>query len=72
MLLSIQQTGFIVRKQMKKSIIGQKVGQVPPRYIGDLRQANYQDVLKYSVRTGAPRPELSALFEKGSRSHRLE
>ncbi|MED3691712.1 HAD family hydrolase [Peribacillus butanolivorans] len=41
-----------------------KVGQIPPRYIGDLRQANYQDVLKYSVRTGAPRPELSALFKK--------
>lgn len=39
-----------------------KVGQIPPRYIGDLRQANYQDVLKYSVRTGVPSPELSALF----------
>lgn len=41
-----------------------KVGQIPPLYIGDLRLANYQDVLKYSVRTGAPRPELSALFKK--------
>jgi Cof subfamily protein (haloacid dehalogenase superfamily) len=41
-----------------------KVGQIPPRYIGDLRQVNYQDVLKYSVRTGAPSPELSALFSK--------
>ncbi|WHY85753.1 Cof-type HAD-IIB family hydrolase [Neobacillus novalis] len=41
-----------------------KVGQIPPRYIGDLRQANYQDVLKYSVRIGAPRPDLSALFKK--------
>ncbi|MED4224726.1 HAD family hydrolase [Neobacillus cucumis] len=40
-----------------------KVGQIPPRYIGDLRQANYQDVLKYSVRTGAPIPELSTLFK---------
>ncbi|MEH6906413.1 HAD family hydrolase [Neobacillus drentensis] len=40
-----------------------KVGQIPPRYIGDLKQANYQDVLKYSVRTGVPRPELSALFK---------
>lgn len=40
------------------------VGQIPPRYIGDLRQVNYQDVLKYSVRTGAPTPELSALFKK--------
>ncbi|MBA9027644.1 HAD family hydrolase [Peribacillus huizhouensis] len=41
-----------------------KVGQIPPRYIGDLRQAYYQDVLKYSVRTGAPTPELSSLFKK--------
>jgi Cof subfamily protein (haloacid dehalogenase superfamily) len=41
-----------------------KVGQIPPRYIGDLRQANYQDVLKISVRTGSPSTELSALFKK--------
>ncbi|MEO2078200.1 MAG: HAD family hydrolase [Bacillus sp. (in: firmicutes)] len=40
------------------------VGRIPPQYIGDLRQANYPDVLKYSVRTGAPSPELSALFKK--------
>lgn len=41
-----------------------KVGQIPPRYIGDLRQANYQDVLKYSVLTGEPSPKFSALFKK--------
>ncbi|MEH7416827.1 HAD family hydrolase [Neobacillus drentensis] len=41
-----------------------KVGQIPPRYIGDLRQVHYQDVLKYSVRTGGPSPEISALFQK--------
>lgn len=41
-----------------------KVGQIPPRYIGDLKQANYQDVLKYSVRTGTRSTELSALFKK--------
>lgn len=41
-----------------------KVGQIPPRYIGDLRQANYKDVLKYSVLTGAPSPKFSALFKK--------
>jgi Cof subfamily protein (haloacid dehalogenase superfamily) len=40
-----------------------KVGQIPPRYVGDLRQANYQDVLKYSVLTGAPSPKLSQLFK---------
>ncbi|TLS37029.1 HAD family hydrolase [Pseudalkalibacillus caeni] len=41
-----------------------KTGKIPPRYIGDLRQATYQDVLKYSVRTGTPNTELSALFKK--------
>lgn len=41
-----------------------KIGQTPPRYIGDLRQAIYQDVLKFSVRTGAPSPQISALFKK--------
>jgi Cof subfamily protein (haloacid dehalogenase superfamily) len=41
-----------------------KVGQIPPRYIGDLRQANYQDVLKYSVRTAIPCHEFSSLFEE--------
>ncbi|MBG9451383.1 hydrolase Cof [Cytobacillus firmus] len=40
-----------------------QVGQIPPQYIGDLRLATYQDVLKYSVRTGSPSPELSALFK---------
>jgi Cof subfamily protein (haloacid dehalogenase superfamily) len=41
-----------------------EVGKIQPRYIGDLREANYQDVLKYSVRTGSPSAELSALFKK--------
>ncbi len=41
-----------------------KVGKIPPRYIGDLRQANYQDVLKITVLTGAPGSELSSLFKK--------
>lgn len=40
-----------------------KIGRIPPRYIGDLRKANYQDVLKYSVRTGVPCPGLSSLFK---------
>ncbi|MUK87743.1 Cof-type HAD-IIB family hydrolase [Ornithinibacillus sp. L9] len=38
-------------------------GQISPRYIGDLRNANYPDVLKYSVRTGIPCPEFSVLFK---------
>ncbi|WP_462413206.1 HAD family hydrolase [Neobacillus sp. Marseille-QA0830] len=41
-----------------------KVGKISPRYIGDLKQANYHDVLKYSVRTGAPCPEFSAMFKQ--------
>ncbi|GGM30026.1 hydrolase [Paraliobacillus quinghaiensis] len=41
-----------------------KVGKIPPQYVGDLRNAKYQDVLKYSVRTGKTSPELSALFKK--------
>jgi Cof subfamily protein (haloacid dehalogenase superfamily) len=40
------------------------VGKIPPRYIGDLRQANYQDVLKITVLTGGPSPEFSTLFKK--------
>jgi len=40
-----------------------KVGKIPPKYIGDLRDAHYQDVLKYSVRTGVPSHEFSALFK---------
>ncbi|MFD1851521.1 HAD family hydrolase [Oceanobacillus bengalensis] len=39
-----------------------KEGQVPPRYVGDLSQANYQDVLKYSIKTGSRESELSELF----------
>jgi len=41
-----------------------KVGQIPPRYIGDLRKANYQNALKYSVRTGSPCHHFSALFKE--------
>ena len=41
-----------------------EIGQNPPLYIGDLRQANYQGVLKYSVRTGTPCPDFSALFKR--------
>src|SRR4051812_15435067 len=48
--------GFYYKKINKKIYYGKKVGQTPPLYLGDLRQANYQNVLKYSVRTGAPCP----------------
>lgn len=39
-------------------------GQVPPRYIGDLRRVHYKDVLKYSIRTDAPNSELSVVFKE--------
>ncbi|MFD1040439.1 HAD family hydrolase [Virgibacillus byunsanensis] len=39
-----------------------KQGRVPPTYIGDLRNANYRDVLKYSIRTGGPSSHLSNVF----------
>ncbi|MEH7119551.1 HAD family hydrolase [Neobacillus vireti] len=56
--------GLYCKETNEEIVYWTKVGQIPPRYIGDLRQANYQDVLKYSVRTGAPSPKLSALFKK--------
>ncbi|MEC5425664.1 HAD family hydrolase [Virgibacillus sp. C22-A2] len=37
-------------------------GRIPPIYVGDLRDANYRDVLKYSIRTGGPSSQLSNLF----------
>ncbi|MFC2949840.1 HAD family hydrolase [Virgibacillus sediminis] len=38
-------------------------GGVPPRYIGDLKEADYRDVLKYSIRTGTKSLELSRRFK---------
>ncbi|GHI00081.1 HAD family hydrolase [Neobacillus kokaensis] len=57
-------TGLYCKQTNEEIDYWTNVGQIPPRYIGDLRRATYQDVLKYSVRTGAPSPEFSALFEK--------
>lgn len=37
-------------------------GKVPPRYIGDLRHADYQNVLKYTVHTGCHGSFMSHLF----------
>ena len=56
--------GLYCKETNKEIDYWTKVGQIPPRYIGDLRQANYQDVLKYSVRTGVPSPQISALFKE--------
>ncbi|MDM5224934.1 HAD family hydrolase [Cytobacillus sp. NJ13] len=56
-------TGLFCKETNEEIDYWTKVGKIPPQYIGDLRQATYQDVLKYSVRTGAASPELSALFK---------
>ncbi|MGJ9383673.1 hydrolase Cof [Salipaludibacillus neizhouensis] len=39
-------------------------GNIPPSYIGDLRLANYRDVLKYSIRTGTSSTEFARKFSK--------
>ncbi|SET37465.1 hypothetical protein SAMN05421676_104216 [Salinibacillus kushneri] len=59
--------GLYCKKSNEEIEYWTKVGQTPPRYIGDLRHADYQDVLKYSVRTGTQSPELSAQFKKEAR-----
>ncbi|RBP96060.1 hypothetical protein DFO70_102387 [Cytobacillus firmus] len=56
-------TGLYCKETNEEIDYWTKVGQIPPQYIGDLRQAAYHDVLKYSVRTGSPSQEISALFK---------
>ncbi|URT69083.1 HAD family hydrolase [Cytobacillus firmus] len=56
-------TGLYCKETNEEIDYWTQVGQIPPQYIGDLRLATYQDVLKYSVRTGSPSPELSAIFK---------
>ncbi|KHF41530.1 Cof-type HAD-IIB family hydrolase [Halalkalibacter okhensis] len=56
--------GLYCKETNKEIDYWTKIGGVPPRYIGDLRQANYQEVLKYSVRTGTTSPEISSLFKE--------
>ncbi|MFD2043829.1 HAD family hydrolase [Ornithinibacillus salinisoli] len=56
-------TGFYCKEMSPEITEWVESGQTSPRYIGDLRQANYQNVLKYSVQTGRPSPELSSLFK---------
>ncbi|MEQ6377733.1 HAD family hydrolase [Bacillaceae bacterium S4-13-58] len=58
------ENGILCKETSEEIVYWTKVGQTPPRYIGDLRLANYQDALKYSVRTGGSSPELSKMFEK--------
>lgn len=56
-------TGLYCKELNEEIDYWTRIGQIPPQYIGDLRHAAYQDVLKYSVRTGTPSQELSALFK---------
>ncbi|MBM7571876.1 HAD family hydrolase [Aquibacillus albus] len=57
-------TGLYCKETNEEIDYWTNVGQIPPRYVGDLRHASYQDVFKYSIRTGKPSPELSALFKE--------
>ncbi|KAF0820080.1 Hydrolase (HAD superfamily) in cluster with DUF1447 [Bacillus sp. ZZV12-4809] len=56
-------TGLYCKELNEEIDYWTRIGRIPPQYIGDLRHAAYQDVLKYSVRTGTPSQELSALFK---------
>lgn len=41
-----------------------EVGQVPPLYVGDLRQTNIEQILMYGVYTGTPDPTLFSIMKK--------
>lgn len=56
--------GFYCKNASEDILERLKIGKRQPQLIDNLNQANVQDVLKYSVRTGKPSPELSALFKK--------
>lgn len=58
------ETGVYCKERSKEVIQWTLEGKVPPRYIGDLRQADYGEVLKYSVHTGNPSRSLAMPFTK--------
>lgn len=55
-------TGLYCKRTSKEIEEWTREGNIPPQFIGDLRKANYQDVLKYSIRTGTRSLDLSMLF----------
>ncbi|MBP1970065.1 Cof subfamily protein (haloacid dehalogenase superfamily) [Virgibacillus natechei] len=57
-------TGLYCNRMTTEIAEWTREGRVPPCYIGNLRNVDYQDVLKYSIRTGAPSSQLSNLFKE--------
>ncbi|WP_416150419.1 HAD family hydrolase [Salipaludibacillus sp. HK11] len=55
-------SGVYCKRTSKEIDEWTREGRIPPYYIGDLRQANYQNVLKYSIRTDSPSSDFSMLF----------
>lgn len=54
--------GLYCKERCKEVDVWTGEGKVPPRYIGDLRDVDYCNVLKYNVRTGRHGSHLSHLF----------
>ncbi|HLS08789.1 HAD family hydrolase [Lentibacillus sp.] len=54
--------GFYCNKTCKEVDEWTREGEVPPRYIGDLRHADYRNALKYNVKTGRHGSYLSHFF----------
>ncbi|QKY70692.1 HAD family hydrolase [Lentibacillus sp. CBA3610] len=54
--------GLYCNRVRKEIDVWTKESRIPPKYIGDLRNADYRNVLKYNVRTGRHGSHLSHLF----------
>lgn len=54
--------GLYCNRMCKEVDVWTKESRIPPKYIGDLRGADYQNVLKYSVKTGHHGSHMSHLF----------
>ncbi|WP_373895732.1 HAD family hydrolase [Virgibacillus natechei] len=57
-------TGLFCKRMNTEIAEWTREGGVPPSFIGDLRNVEYQDVLKYSIRTGRPSKQLSKSFKE--------
>ncbi|MBB6449907.1 hypothetical protein HNR44_001885 [Geomicrobium halophilum] len=58
--------GLYCKRTSKEVDEWTREGKVPPRYIGDLRHADYRSVLKYNVRTGSHGSHMSHLFSNSA------
>lgn len=57
-------TGLYCKSMSSEIAEWTREGGIPPNYVGDLRNVEYQDVLKYSIRTGGPSQQLSKSFKE--------